>query len=102
MKHFSVLLCLFGVLMSAAVAGTPALGKGMESCSIYDASRKIVYKEPYKLGGILPRVWQSDNIVEAAQLFNPYAPSSYGYGKGLVSVNRLGKPKGFIVLSLPF
>jgi hypothetical protein len=36
-------------------------------------------------------------------LFNPYAPSDYGYGRDMVSWDsKDGKPKGFIVYGLRF
>jgi hypothetical protein len=33
------------------------------------------------------------------QLISPFAPASYGYGKGTVVLNAKGKPQGFILLS---
>jgi hypothetical protein len=50
--------------------------------------------------GIVPRATQSH---KAWELINPMAPSSYGYGRNMVSWNSgEGKPKGFIVAGIRF
>jgi hypothetical protein len=60
---------------------------------------------PVTTGGILPKVgslYEESGVLGAAQLFSPFAPSSLGYGKGMVQINAKGKPKGFVVASIRF
>jgi hypothetical protein len=73
--------------------------KKFESPVVQSSSKNAVVP-PVELGGIIPKAYQ---MSAPWQLVNPFAPTSYGYGRGLVSWRQSeAKPKGFIAFSLRF
>lgn len=97
-KKHGIAICLW--MMVGAFA--PAISGAGESV-VYDSTGQvrrvhdINYVPPVTLGGVVPKAIQSR---QPLQLINPFAGREYGYGRGMVSWDKLaGKPKGFILFS---
>lgn len=67
---------------------------------IKKASFSLEFKPSVTYTGILPKAFTTPKPYE---LINPFAASSYGYGKDMVSwSSKEGKPKGFIFFGVRF
>lgn len=92
---FSLAACSFSLagprLRASARVGLPASPAAQAPKAVWD------YVPPRVVGGVAPKAASLGR--KSWELVNPFAPARYGYGKGMVSVNSQGKPKGFILLS---
>ena len=94
MKVCCVGLALLVIGGASAQAGEMGQGfsvRGKESPLVAPVSGGVggVAGKAVKLG---PKAWE---------LVSPLAPASMGYGRGMVVLNSQGKPKGFILVSVP-
>jgi hypothetical protein len=98
-----VFLFLFG-LVSLGHATGDRVAMAPNQIKTYKNQKKSEYtitKTPdITYFGIIPKALRSSKPFE---LFNPFAPKSYGYGRDMVSWSaKEGKPKGFILAGIRF